>query len=98
MLEFLSNLFSEILEQRTINGYRSAISAYHEKGEGVTIGQHPQVCQLLLGVFNKRPAQPKYTVIWDIFRGIDYIGTLGSSEHLSPKIINLKLTTVLVIL
>ena len=98
VLEFLSNLFSEILEQRTINGYRSAISAYHEKGEGVTIGQHPQVCQLLLGVFNKRPAQPKYTVIWDIFRGIDYIGTLGSSEHLSPKIINLKLTTVLVIL
>ena len=99
MLECLSNLlFSEILEHRTINGYRSAISAYHEKGERVTIGQHPQICQLLLGVFNKRPAQPKYTVIWDIFREIDYIGTLCSSEHLSPKTINLKLTTFLVIL
>ena len=99
MLECLSNLlFSEILEHRTINGYRSAISAYHEKGKGVPIGQHPQVCQLLLGVFNKRPTQPKYTVIWDVFREIDYIGTLCSSEHLSPKTINLKLTTFLVIL
>ena len=98
MLEFLSNLFSEILEHRTINGYRSAISTYHEKGKGVPIGQHPQVCQVLLGVFNKRPTQPKYTVIWDVFRRIVYIGSLGNSEHLSAKIINLKLTRFLFIL
>ena len=98
MLEFLSNLFSEILEHRTINGYISAISNYHEKGKGVPIGQHPQVCQVLLGVFNKRPTQPKYTVIWDVFRRIVYIGSLGNSEHLSAKIINLKLTRFLFIL
>ena len=61
VLEFLSNLFSEELEYRTINGYSSAISAYHEKAEGIPIGQHPKVCQLLSGVFNKRPPQPKYT-------------------------------------
>ena len=70
MLEFLSNLFSEGLEHKNINGYRSAISAYHEKAEGVPVKQHPQVFQLLLGVFNKRPTQPKYTVICDIFRGL----------------------------
>ena len=70
MLKFISNLFSEGLEHRTINGYRSAISAYHEKAEGVPIGQHPQVFQLWLGLFNKRPTQPKYTVTWDIFRGL----------------------------
>ena len=61
VLEFLSNLFSERLEYRTINRleYRSAISAYHEKAEGIPIGQHPKVYQLLSGVFNKRPPQPK---------------------------------------
>ena len=49
VLEFLSNLFSEGLEYRTINGYSSAISAYHEKAERIPIGQHPKVCQLLSG-------------------------------------------------
>ena len=63
VLEFLSNLFSEGLEHRTINGYRSAILAYHEKGERISIGQYPKVCELLSGDFNKRPPQPKYTVI-----------------------------------
>ena len=65
MLEFLSSLFSEKLECRTINGDRSAISAYHEKVDGIPIGKHPKVYQLLSGVLNKRPPQPKYTVIWD---------------------------------
>ena len=36
--EFLSNLFSEGLEYKTSNVYRSAISAYHEKSEGMSIG------------------------------------------------------------
>ena len=98
VLEFLSNLFSEGLEHRTINGYRSAISGYHEKAKGIPIGQHPKVCQLLSGVFHKRPPQPKYTVIWDISKVIDHISTLGDSENLSTKIITLKLTTLLAIL
>ena len=50
------------------------------------------------GVFNKRPPQPKYTVIWDISKVIDYISTLGNIEKLSTKIITLKLTTLLAIL
>ena len=98
MLEFLSNLFSERLEYRTINEYRSAISAYHEKAEGIPIGQHPKVYQLLSGVFNKRPPQPKYTVIWDISKVIDFISTLGNNENLFTKITTLKLTTLLAIL
>ena len=97
MLEFLSNLFSEGLEYRTINGYRSAISAYIEKAKGIPIRQHPKVCQLLSGVFNKRPPQPKYTVIWDISNVIDYISTLGNNDNCT-KIIALKLTTLLAIL
>ena len=98
VLEFLSNLFSEGLEYKTINGYRSAVLAYHEKTEGIPIGQHPKVCELLSGIFNKRPPQPKYTVIWDVSRVIGYISTLGNTENLSTKIISLKLTTLLAIL
>ena len=94
VLAFLSRLFTEGLEYRTINGYRSAMSAYHEKAEGVSIGQHPKVCQLLSGIFNKRPSQPKYIANWDISKVTDYIDTLGNDENFSIKIITLKLTTL----
>ena len=43
-----------------------AISAFHEKTEGIPIGQHLKTCQPLSGVLNKRPPQPKYTVVRDI--------------------------------
>lgn len=98
VLEFLSSLFSEGLEYSTINGYRSAISAYHERVEGSPIGQHPKICQLLSGVFNKRPPQPRYTVIWDVSKVVNYMSTLGSNENLSPKLLTLKLTTLLALL
>ena len=99
MLEFLSNLLSEGLAYRIINGYRSALLAYHEKVDGIPIGQHPKVCQILSGSFNKRPPQPKQTAIWDISKVTDYISTLGNDGNLSTKIIiTLKLTTLLFIL
>ena len=36
------------------------------------IEQYPKVCQLLSGVFNKKPPKPNYAVIWDISKVIDY--------------------------
>ena len=91
-------MFSERLKYRTINEYRSAISANHEKVEGIPIEQHPKVCQLFLSVLNKRFLQTKYTVIWDISKVIDYISILGNNEFFSIKTITLKLTTLLAIL
>ena len=90
MLEFVFNLFPERLEYcRTINGYRSAISAYHEKADGITTGQHPKICQPLSVVFSKRPPQPKYTIIWDMSKVIGYIrtyiGTYLDIRHIAFK-------------
>lgn len=99
VLEFLSNLSSEGIEYRIINEYRSALLAYHEKVDGIPIGQHPKVCQILLGSFNKRSPQPKQTPIWDTSKVTDYISTLGNNGIFSTKmIITLKLTILLLIL
>ena len=49
----LSFLFDARLEYRTIGCHRSAISAYHEYIDGKPGGQHPKVCVLLKGMFNK---------------------------------------------
>ena len=64
ILEFFSVSFEEGPEYNTISGYRSALSAYHEPIEGLSVGSHPLVSKLIAGIFNKRPPKPRYTFIY----------------------------------
>ena len=68
MLDYLGHQFEQGLAYRTIDSHHSAISAFHvhDYVDGKPVGQHPQVCALVGGVFNSRPPQPKYTFIWDV--------------------------------
>ena len=65
-LDFLASLYEEEYEHRSINCYRSANSGFHEKIEGLPVGQNPEVCTLQTGVFNLRPSQPSYSSTWDV--------------------------------
>ena len=81
---------------RTINCYRSAISAYHNLIEGKKLGVHPKVCELLTGVFNQRPPQPKYTFIWDVQVVLDYMKeNWADNKIISDKHLIYKLTMLL---
>ena len=55
IVNFLSSLFEEGLQHRTINTIRSAISATHDPIDGIPAGQHPVVTRLMKGVYNLRP-------------------------------------------
>ena len=63
---FLSELFQEGYQYRSLNAYRSAISSVHEKVDGELVGQHPLISRLLKGAFNERPPRPKYHSVWDV--------------------------------
>ncbi|CAH1255216.1 TPR [Branchiostoma lanceolatum] len=65
VLEFLLSLYEKGLQYRTLNVYRSAISTTHLPVEGQPLGQHPLVKRFLKGVFELRPALPKYSFTWD---------------------------------
>jgi len=52
-LNFLADCYNEGLEYSTIAGYRSAISAYHDPIEGMTIGKHPKVSALGFSFVNR---------------------------------------------
>ena len=96
VLDYLAELFEEGLAYLTINGARSAISAYHEKVEGTPVGKLPLVCSLLLtGVFNKRPPLPRYTFIWDVQKVLNYLKCLPQTENLTDKSLTLKLCMLL---
>jgi len=94
-LEFLTGLFKEGLQYRTINTIRSAISMTHNHIEGVPIGQHPLVSRLLKGVHNTRPPQPRYSSTWDVDIVIKYLQSLGENDSLSLKALTQKLALLM---
>jgi len=95
ILEFLTDSFDRGLQYNTLAGYRSAISAFHEPIDGVTVGKHPQVSALLTGVYNSRFPQPKYNFIWDVEKVVTYLQSLGSDSTLDDKTLTMKLTTLM---
>ena len=96
ILEFLSQHFQNGLQYRTINNYRSAISAFHDHIQGKSVGEHPRICSLVAGVFNSRPPQPRYCFIWNVQTVIDFIKSeWGQNEDLSDKYLTCKLTILL---
>ena len=64
--DYLTNLYRQGLQYRTINNYRSAISAFHEQIQGKPAGEHLRLCALLAGICNSRHPQPKYCFIWNV--------------------------------
>ena len=96
LLDYLTSLFEKGLQYRTINCYRSAISAYHSHVNGKPVGEHPHVCALLAGVFNKRPPQPRYTFVWDVEVVLGFLKTnLSNNTQLSDLDLSQKLTALL---
>ena len=88
--------YEKNLEYRTINNYRSAISAYHNYVEGKPVGQHPLVCALLSGIFIEKPPKPRYVFIWDVQVVLVYIKTnWADNKTLSIADLTLKLVTLL---
>ena len=64
--EFLTSLYHEGLQYRTIAGYRSMLSAVLPPIGSVPVGQHPHIIRLLRGVFNLRPPTVKLLPEWDL--------------------------------
>ena len=94
-LDFLSELFEDGLQHRTINSIRSAVSMTHDQVEGVPIGQHPLVTHLLKGVYNLRPPQPRYSDTWNVDMVIRHLQSLGNNSKLTLKVLGQKLALLM---
>ena len=68
---------------------------YHDQINGVPIGKESRVAALLVGVYNIRPPQSRYTFIWDFKKVIDFLVNLNSPNEICLKDLNLKLTMLL---
>ena len=81
-----------------MNSLRSTISAYHVHIDGKSVEKQQKVFALLAGIFNQRPPQPRFVVIWDVEIVLQYIRTdWYDNSSLNDADLSCKLTPLLVL-
>ena len=73
VLEFLTDLFYQNYQYRTINVYRSTISASHLPIDGSPIGSHPLISCFMKGIFELRPPHPRLFTTWSVMTVLKYL-------------------------
>ena len=94
-LNFLADLFEQGLQHQTISLIFSVISMTHQQVEGISIGQHPLVARLIIGVHNSRPPKPHYKVTWDVYIVLKHLRTLRNNDNLSLRALSKKLALLM---
>ncbi|KAM4807615.1 LOW QUALITY PROTEIN: uncharacterized protein WCC33_005133 [Rhinophrynus dorsalis] len=94
VVNFLSVLFDSGKAYRTINSYRSAISAGHIPVDGIPIGQSVLVCRLMRGIRFSRP-QSRYQSLWNVNDVLHFLEVWPTNNLLSLKQLSAKLTMLL---
>ena len=62
----------------------------HEKVDGVDVGKHPLMTQMLKGAFNQRLPRPKYGSIWNVDQVLSLFKNDGPSDSLSLRSLTTK--------
>lgn len=91
-LQFILN--TKTHKYGTFNSHRSALSLLLPGN----IGEDLCLKRFMKGIYNLRPAAPRYNVTWDTQLVINFLEKMSSLEDLSLKDLSLKLSTLLILL
>ena len=79
VLKFLTELFHKGVSYSTMGTARSAISTFLKLCGHMDINKFECVGRFMKGIFNERPALPKYNTIWDVKAVLDYLQSIQNS-------------------
>ena len=96
LANFIHLLYKKGASYNTVNVARSAVSAYLSSSDRESLGKHPVVCRVVKGVFENRPALPRYTEIWDINILLTHLSNIELNNNL--KLLNLAMKTACLLL
>ena len=96
VLDFLT-LQSKRVGYSAVATARSALSSFI-KVDGVKGGDHPLVSRFMTGLFNQKPALPRYSETWDPQIVLNHLKTFPSIDDMSLKQLTLKLVTLMALL
>ena len=77
---------------------RSALSALISLPGDLSIGNYPLNTTFLKGVFQIRPALPRYSSIWNVNVALKYLKSVAPATRLSLKELSYKVTMLLLLL
>ena len=95
--KFLRLLAEQGLGYATVNTARSALSAVLPLIDGLTVGNHPIVCRLLKGIYERNPPKPRYEEFWDVNAVFKLFISWGKNSTLSLKYLTMKLAVLLLL-
>ena len=72
-IKFLNEYFETEVAYSSVNSARSALSSIIKPVCNFPFGKSPLVCRLPKGVFNIRPALPRYVTTWDVTKVFSFI-------------------------
>ena len=75
ILKFLSNLYDNGLQYRSLGTARSAISVLLKICSDIDINKHEELTRFMRGVFLERPALPRYNVTWPVDTVLKHLQT-----------------------
>ena len=84
-VNFLAELYHTGVGYSAINTARCALSTCLLIDGCRSFGSHPLVSRFINGVFESRPALPKYSETWDVKQVFSYLQTLHPPESLTLK-------------
>lgn len=97
-LDFLSSLYEIGLSYSSINTARSMLSSILQLQSNVAFGQLPVVKRFMKGIFELRPALPRYKSVWDIHVVFNFLREKSIPQEQSLKDLTLHLTFLLALL
>ena len=72
-MDYLTSFFEKGFEYNTNDVHGSGISAYYEKVDDMPVGQDSLVMSLMARIFNSKPLQPRYILVWDVQVVLNFI-------------------------
>ena len=97
VLEFLYNQYSLGIGYSALNTARSALPSFISINN-VPVGQIPIICCFMKGIFNERPALPKYDITWDVNIVLHYLKSLSPVSTIPIMLLSHKLVMLLILL
>lgn len=97
-LNFLAQYYKTGVGYSAMNTARSAISSFISVLSGTQIGNNPIVKRFMAGVFNDKPALPRYNVTWDVSIVLDYLRKQSPVRKLSLLALSKKLAMLFLLL
>ena len=99
-VDFLSMLYEKGFSYSTVNTARSMLSSILQLNvnSSLPFGQLPIVKRFMKGIFELRPALPRYKSIWDLSIVFNFFRKQPPASVLSLKDLTLKLTFLLCLL